>query len=356
MKIALASDHGGFELKEYLKAHLAKRGCETIDLGTDSTDSVDYPIFARLCAEKLLSGGADLGIICCGTGIGVSIAANKIKGIRCAVCVNTFMGEMARRHNNANILALGGRVVTPEEGAAITDAWLDAEFEGGRHLKRVNMLEQAGGAETGKVYVFDHPLIQHKTALIRDKNTTVKDFRELVKEIALLMGYEFTRNLPLEEVEIETPLTKTRVKMLTNMDIAIVPILRAGLGMVDGILELVPNAKVGHIGLYRDPETHLPIEYYCKLPADIESRQVFVLDPMLATGGSAVSAIDFIKERGGKKIAFVCLIAAPEGIEVLQKAHPDVDIFIAARDSHLNDHKYIVPGLGDAGDRLYGTK
>jgi uracil phosphoribosyltransferase len=208
----------------------------------------------------------------------------------------------------------------------------------------------------GKVYVFDHPLIQHKTAMIRDKNTTVKDFRELVKEIAMLMGYEFTRDLPLEEVEIETPLAKTKVRMLTSMDIAIVPILRAGLGMVDGILELVPNAKVGHIGLYRDPETHLPIEYYCKLPADIERRHVFVLDPMLATGGSAVSAIDFIKAKGGANISFVCLIAAPEGIEVLQKAHPDVDIFIAAKDSHLNEHKYIVPGLGDAGDRLYGTK
>jgi uracil phosphoribosyltransferase len=208
----------------------------------------------------------------------------------------------------------------------------------------------------GKVYVFDHPLIQHKTAMIRDKNTTVKDFRELVKEIAMLMGYEFTRDLPLEEVEIETPLTKTKVRMLTSMDIAIVPILRAGLGMVDGILELVPNAKVGHIGLYRDPDTHLPIEYYCKLPSDIERRHVFVLDPMLATGGSAVSAIDFIKAKGGKNISFVCLIAAPEGIGVLQKAHPDVDIFIAAKDSRLNEQKYIVPGLGDAGDRLYGTK
>jgi uracil phosphoribosyltransferase len=208
----------------------------------------------------------------------------------------------------------------------------------------------------GKVYVFDHPLIQHKTALIRDKNTTVKDFRELVKEIALLMGYEFTRDLPLEEVEIETPVAKTKVRMLTRMDIAIVPILRAGLGMVDGILELAPNAKVGHIGLYRDPGTHLPVEYYCKLPSDIEKRRVFLLDPMLATGGSAVEAIDFIKAEGGNNIAFVCLIAAPEGIEALRKAHPDVNIFIAAVDSHLNEYKYIVPGLGDAGDRLYGTK
>lgn len=208
----------------------------------------------------------------------------------------------------------------------------------------------------GKVYVFDHPLIQHKTAMIRMTETSVKDFRELVKEISTLMAYEATRNLPLKDVDITTPICGAKVKMLKGEDIAIVPILRAGLGMVDGMLALVPNAKVGHIGLYRDPETHLPVEYYCKLPQDIEKRQVFVVDPMLATGGSAAAAIDFIKARGGKKIIFMCLIAAPEGIEVLQKAHPDVDIFIAAKDSHLNDHKYIVPGLGDAGDRLYGTK
>lgn len=208
----------------------------------------------------------------------------------------------------------------------------------------------------GNVYVFDHPLIQHKLAILRDKNTSTKDFRELVKEISMLMTFEATRNLPLTDVEIETPLCKATMRMLKGEDIAIVPILRAGLGMVDGMQALVPNAKVGHIGLYRDPETHTPVEYYCKLPADIGQRQVFVVDPMLATGGSAAAAIDFIKEKGGKKIIFLCLIAAPEGIEVLQKAHPDVDIFIAAKDSHLNDHAYIVPGLGDAGDRLYGTK
>ena len=206
------------------------------------------------------------------------------------------------------------------------------------------------------VYVFDHPLIQHKTAMIRKEETSVKDFRELVKEIAMLMGYEATRKLPLEEVEITTPMQKTKVNMLAGEDIAIVPILRAGLGMVDGMLALVPNAKVGHIGLYRDPETHEPIEYYCKLPADIEKRQIFVVDPMLATGGSAAAAIDFIKQRGGKNIIFMCLISAPEGIEVLQKAHPDVDIFIAAKDECLNENAYILPGLGDAGDRLYGTK
>ncbi len=208
----------------------------------------------------------------------------------------------------------------------------------------------------GKVYVFDHPLIQHKTAIIRKTETSTKDFRQLVKEIAMLMGYEATRQLPLEEVDIETPICKTTVKMLKGEDIAIVPILRAGLGMVDGMLELVPNAKVGHVGLYRDPDTHEPVEYYCKLPADIDKRQIFVVDPMLATGGSAVAAIDFVKARGGKDIIFMCLIAAPEGIEALQKAHPDVDIFIAAKDEKLNEHAYIVPGLGDAGDRIFGTK
>ena len=207
-----------------------------------------------------------------------------------------------------------------------------------------------------KVYVFDHPLIQHKTALIRKTETGTKDFRELVVEISRLMGFEATRHLPLKEVEIETPICKTKVNMLDGEDVAIVPILRAGLGMVDGFLDLVPNAKVGFVGLYRDPDTHQPVEYYCKLPNDISEREIFVLDPMLATGGSAAAAIDFIKERGGKKITFMCLIAAPEGIEVLQKAHPDVNIYAAAKDECLNEHAYIVPGLGDAGDSIFGSK
>ena len=208
----------------------------------------------------------------------------------------------------------------------------------------------------GKIYVFDHPLIQHKVSLMRMQETNVKDFRQLAKEIAILMGFEATRDLELEQVEIETPMCKTKVNMLKGEDIAIVPILRAGLGFVDGMLELVPNAKVGHVGLYRDPDSHEPVECYCKLPADIEKRRIFVLDPMLATGGSASAAIDFIKKRGGKDITFMCLIAAPEGIKVLQDAHPDVDIYIAAKDERLNEKAYILPGLGDAGDRLYGTK
>ena len=207
-----------------------------------------------------------------------------------------------------------------------------------------------------KVYVFDHPLIQHKTALLRGCSTTTKDFRQLVTEIATLMTYEATRDLPLKDVEIETPMEKCTLKMLDGEDVAIVPILRAGLGFVDGMLSLIPNAKVGFIGLYRDPETHKPVEYYCKLPEDIGSRQIFVVDPMLATGGSAVAAINFVKQRGGKNIKFMCLIAAPEGLETLQAAHPDVDIYVAAKDRQLNDNAYILPGLGDAGDRIYGTK
>ncbi len=208
----------------------------------------------------------------------------------------------------------------------------------------------------GKLLVFDHPLIQHKVTLMRKKETNNKEFRELAKEVVTLMGYEATRDLPLEEVEIETPVCKTRQKMLKGEDIAIIPILRAGLGFVDGMLALYPNAKVGHVGLYRDPDTHMPVEYYCKLPKDIEKRTIFVVDPMLATGGSAVDAINSIKERGGEKIIFMCLIAAPEGIRTLQSAHPDVDIYIAQQDERLNEHAYIVPGLGDAGDRLFGTK
>ncbi|KXG08510.1 Uracil phosphoribosyltransferase [Anoxybacillus sp. P3H1B] len=208
----------------------------------------------------------------------------------------------------------------------------------------------------GKVYVFDHPLIQHKLTYIRDKQTGTKEFRELVEEVATLMAFEITRDLPLEEVEIETPVSRAKSKVISGKKLGIIPILRAGIGMVDGILKLIPAAKVGHIGLYRDPETLKPVEYYVKLPTDVEERDFIVVDPMLATGGSAVEAIHSLKKRGAKHIKFMCLIAAPEGVEAVKKAHPDVDIYIAALDEKLNDHGYIVPGLGDAGDRLFGTK
>lgn len=207
-----------------------------------------------------------------------------------------------------------------------------------------------------KVHVFDHPLIQHKLSIMRKTETGPKEFRELLEEISMLMVYEVTRDLPTEEVEIDTPICKAKVKMLAGKKLGIVPILRAGLGMVDGIVNMVPACRIGHIGLYRDPETLEPVEYYCKLPHDAEDRELLVLDPMLATGGSASDAITMIKKRGCKHIRLVNLIAAPEGIARVQKDHPDVDIYVAGLDSHLNDHGYIVPGLGDAGDRLFGTK
>lgn len=207
-----------------------------------------------------------------------------------------------------------------------------------------------------KVNIMNHPLITHKVTMMRDKNTNPKDFRELLKEISLLMAFEVTRDLPLAETEIETPLKKITAKVMGGRSIGVVPILRAGLGMVDGILELVPSAKIGHIGCYRDPQTLKPVEYYCKLPVDVEQRTVILVDPMLATGGSASMAIDFIKQRGVTDIKFMCLIAAPEGVKVLNERHPDVEIYAAALDDCLNEHAYIVPGLGDAGDRLFGTK
>lgn len=207
-----------------------------------------------------------------------------------------------------------------------------------------------------KIYVMDHPLIQHKIGWIRRKETGSKDFRTLIGEIAMLMCYEATRNLKLSEVEIETPICKTTAQELHGKKMAVVPILRAGLGMVDGMLSIIPAAKVGHIGLYRDPETMKPVEYYCKLPEDCLQREVFVVDPMLATGGSSVAAIDMLKQKGVTKIHFMCIIAAPEGVKRMEEAHPDVDLFIGALDQRLNEHGYIVPGLGDAGDRIFGTK
>ena len=206
-----------------------------------------------------------------------------------------------------------------------------------------------------KTIIMDHPLIQHKIGIIRKKETSSKEFRELVGEFAMLMGYEASRDLALEDEAIETPICPTTVKRLVGKKMAIVPILRAGLGMVQGLLAIMPAAKVGHIGLYRDPETLNPVEYYCKLPADIAGREVFVTDPMLATGGSASAAITLLKEKGARKIHFMCIVAAPEGVEKMRREHPDVDIFIGALDQGLNDHGYIVPGLGDAGDRIFGT-
>lgn len=221
-------------------------------------------------------------------------------------------------------------------------------------VKKAEQSEKTGDKEN--IFIFDHPLIQHKVTLLRDKDTSTRDFRELVHEISMLMAYEVTRDLPVEDVEVETPLVKTKSKVIAGKKLAIVPILRAGLGMVDGMLNLIPNAKVGHIGLYRDPETLEAVEYYCKLPEDSANRDVILLDPMLATGVSASAAITFLHERGIYNIKFVCIIAAPEGVSRLHQDHPDVPIFCAVLDEGLNEHAYILPGLGDAGDRLFGTK
>ena len=206
------------------------------------------------------------------------------------------------------------------------------------------------------VMVFDHPLIQHKLSVLRDENTSVKEFRELVSEIAQLMCYEATRDLPLEEVDVQTPVAMAKCRRIAGKKLAVVPILRAGLGMVDGMVAMIPNAKVGHVGLFRDPETLEPVKYYFKMPPDIAERDVIIVDPMLATGGSAIAAAQFIKDEGVRNIKLMCIIAAPEGVKAMQEAHPDVDIFAAALDDHLNEHGYIVPGLGDAGDRIFGTK
>lgn len=206
------------------------------------------------------------------------------------------------------------------------------------------------------VFIMDHPLIKHKISMIRNKNTGTNEFRKLIEEIAVLMGYEALRDLPTEDVEIETPIEKCKSPMISGKKLAIVPVLRAGLGMVNGILALVPSARVGHIGLYRDPKTHEPHEYYCKLPDPIDQRQIVVVDPMLATGGSAIAAVDFIKKHGGQKIKFMSIIAAPEGVDALMKAHPDIQLYVGCLDRELNENAYICPGLGDAGDRIFGTK
>lgn len=364
MKIAIGCDHAGFALKDAVTDFLKARNIDILDLGAYEYDKDDsYVDPALKVGGAIADDTAEAGILMCGTGYGISIAANKVPGVRAVACYTPEHARIAKAHNGINILTLGGRTTKPEEVPAILSAWLDTEFEGGRHLLRLEKISQVEKSTlnihhkgNGKITIFNHPLIQHKVGIIRSVDTSVKQFRELLNEITGLMVYEITRNLPLAEKEIHTPIEKTTVRTIEGRKMAIIPVLRAGLGMVDGILQLVPNAKVGHIGLYRDEKTLKPVEYYCKLPFDIQERDIFVLDPMLATGGSSSAAIQLVKNRGGKHISLVCLIAAPEGIERVHTDHPDVNIFSAALDTHLNDHGYIVPGLGDAGDRLFGTK
>ncbi len=366
VKILIGSDHAGYELKQKIIAHLGgKDGIEVQDFGTDNAEvACDYPDIALHVGRCVAHGDAERGILVCGTGLGMEIAANKVSGIYAADCWNKEVATMSRRHNNSNVLTLGARVIDEATAMEIVDTWLTTEFDGGHHVRRTQKIcayERSTNRafldnKDGQIVIFDHPLVQHKLSIIRDKNTPVKTFRETVSEISSLMVYEITRDLPLKMIDIETPLTRTKAYVLAGKKLAIIPILRAGLGMTEGVLNMIPNAKVGHIGLYRDHETLKPVEYYCKLPADIGERDIFILDPMLATGGSSAAAVTLIKQHGGKKISLISLIAAPEGVAVVHEAHPDVNIFIASLDSHLNEHGYIVPGLGDAGDRIFGTK
>lgn len=367
MRIAVASDHAGFKLKEELVCFLKEQGeYEVLDSGTYTESSTDYPDWGLQAAAAVSERSVDRGILICGSGIGMSIIANKVKGVRCALCHDHLTAVLSRRHNDANMLALGARIIGVDLAKEITSAWLNEQFEGAQHIRRVDKITafdasrpaavSSPEAETGRTVLVDHPLIQHKLGLMRNKETSSKDFRDLLQEVAGLMVYETTRHLQLEEIIIETPLEKTAVHSLSGKKLAIVPVLRAGLGMVEGILKLIPNAKVGHIGLYRDPETLKPVDYYCKLPKDISERDILVVDPMLATGGSAAAAVSHIKGMGGRRISLVALLAAPEGVKVFHEEHPDVDIYTAAIDRCLNDHGYILPGLGDAGDRLFGTK
>ncbi|MEG1502056.1 MAG: uracil phosphoribosyltransferase [Synergistaceae bacterium] len=367
MKISIGSDHAGFVLKEEVKTFVENLGHEVVDCGTFSGDvRVDYPDWGFKTAENVASHKSDRGILICGTGIGMSIVANKVNGIRATLCHDSFTAEMSRKHNNSNLLVLGARTTDLKTSFDIIKTWFETDFDAGRHsfrIDKINAYENAQSSKNcistdlgGRTVVIDHPLVCHKLGIMRSKETSSKDFRDLVQEVAGLMVYEITRHLSLEEVEIETPVAKTTVFTLAGKKLAIVPVLRAGLGMVEGILKLIPNAKVGHIGLYRDPETLKPVDYYCKLPNDISERDIFVVDPMLATGGSAAAAVSHIKDKGAKRISLVSLLAAPEGIEAFHKVHPDVDVYTAAVDLKLNDHGYIIPGLGDAGDRLFGTK
>ena len=382
MKIVIGCDHAALTLKDAVKAHLLELGHEVKDFGIyQAGEKCDYPEKAAEVARYLRDGNAERGILICGTGVGMSIAANKVKGIRACCCSDTFSARMTRAHNDANILTFGERVVGQGLAMELVDAFLTTEFEGGRHQRRVDLitkLEQeenscfnlfspyttiadriTGGknmSQTFEPQILNHPLIQHKISLMRKKETGSKDFRELASEVATLMCYEATRDLPLKEVTVETPICRCKTKMIAGRKLAIVPILRAGLGMVDGMLTLIPAAKVGHIGLYRDEETAKPIEYFCKLPCDISEREVIVVDPMLATGGSAIDAVSMIKKHGAANIKFMCIIAAPEGLAAFGKVHPDVKVYVGVLDEKLNDRNYIVPGLGDAGDRIFGTK
>ena len=359
--IVVASDHAGFELKRHVIGLLQGRGLSVDDLGAAEGVKSDYADLAHALCGRVVGDPRLQGILICGSGIGVSIAANRHCGIRAALCREIESARLSREHNDSNVLCLSGRSTAPQLASQIVETWLDAPFEGGRHVPRIAKIELdsrgAIGTTMRNVVVFGHPLIQHKLTVLRDRDCLTKVFRETVNEIASLMTYEITRDIPSEDRTVMTPMgIEAKGKHVRGDCIAVIPILRAGLGMLNGILSVVPMAAVGTIGLYRDHNTLQPVEYYTKLPENMEERTAIVVDPMLATGGSAVAAVDVVKKRGARSIKFKCLLAAPEGIEKLSNAHPDVQIYCAGVDERLNDVGYILPGLGDAGDRLFGTK
>jgi uracil phosphoribosyltransferase len=361
MRISIGSDHAGLDLKGRLIGKIDSLGHRVCDRGTDSPSSVDYPDYALAVAEDVAAGESDYGVLICGTGIGMSIAANKVDGIRAAVVYDMETAELSRKHNDANIICLGARTPSAAIALEMLELWLTTHFEDDRHSRRVCKIDSMRKACRGwegypNVHVINHPLIQHKLSLIRQKETEPRHFRDLVSEIAKLMAYEVTRDVPLEEIDIETPICQAKGKVMAGKHFGIVAILRAGLAMAESILEIMPGARMGHIGLYRDPETLMPVQYYSKLPIDTADRSMILVDPMLATGGTIVKGIDILKKAGAKGIKVVSIVSCPAGIKKVVDAHPDVEIFVASVDERLNDHGYIVPGLGDAGDRLYGTK
>jgi len=350
LKFVLGSDHAGFDYKNAIRNHLEDHDHEVIDVGTQSDESCDYPDYAHRVAEQISRHRDWRGILVCGSGVGMSITANRYTGVRAALCLDASMARKTREHNDANCLVLAERLMDRSEAIEAVDEFIAGEFEGGRHARRLEQIDDP------PLRVISHPLVQTKMNLVRDKDTPNKKFRELVGELSGLMFYELTGSFETADQSVETPLGEAQGKKLMQ-DILLVPIMRAGLGMVDPILQLVPNAKVGHVGLYRNEDTLEPVEYYLKLPQDLQDPGINVLDPMLATGGTATAAISQIKNRGfTENIRFLCLVAAPEGIEKVHENHPEVSIYTASIDEGLDDKGFILPGLGDAGDRLFGTQ
>ncbi|MDO5328584.1 MAG: uracil phosphoribosyltransferase [Coriobacteriia bacterium] len=362
MKVAIATDHGGYAYKDKIIKHLKENGYEVVDFGCDSEQSCDYPDYAYELGVAVSYREADRGILICGSGIGMDIAANKIEGIRAANITDAEHAKLCRTHNNANIICLGARFLSLEECIEYIDIFLTTESSNeDRHRRRVLEIDwiekNMGLLYNGKVRVVDHPLVQHKLTLLRQKDTITSVFRHLLREITFLLSYDATSSLYTEEVEIETPLEKTKGQFLDMSKFVIVPILRAGLGFEETLVDLMPEATVGHLGMYRDEKTKKPVSYFEKMPKDIENKYVILVDPMLATGNSICMALEKLRGMGVKKpIIILTLVSVPQGIENVLEKDSDVFIVTASIDRELDENAYIRPGLGDCGDRIFGTE